>query len=185
MRLADVIDAYLTRQRSLGMRFDSAGQLLRRFSRAMGDRPIQEMQSWRTDLPSYVNHVASPDRQSVRLFWNHCPASRRQCCTLTSERLEWRRKCGFRAARSFWKPPAALFRGHRDNHFMAADRRVPCQHVLDRRWTMHCHPADWPIYLAGAHRRQRIVRAWEISRLARRNRKPPARRSEAQHVNRR
>ena len=41
--LADVIDAYLTRQRSLGMRFDSAGQLLRRFSRAIGDRPIQEV----------------------------------------------------------------------------------------------------------------------------------------------
>ena len=43
MRVADVVDAYLTRQRSLGMRFESAGQLLRRFSRAMGDRPIQEV----------------------------------------------------------------------------------------------------------------------------------------------
>lgn len=43
MRLADVIDAYLTRQRSLGMRFDSAGQLLHRFGRAMGERPIQEV----------------------------------------------------------------------------------------------------------------------------------------------
>ena len=43
MTLADVVDAYLTRQRSLGMRFESAGQLLRRFSRAMGDRPIQEV----------------------------------------------------------------------------------------------------------------------------------------------
>ena len=41
--LADVIDAYLTRQRSLGMRFDSAGQLLRRFGRAIGARPIQEV----------------------------------------------------------------------------------------------------------------------------------------------
>ena len=41
--LADVIDAYLTRQRSLGMRFDSAGQLLRRFSRVIGDRPIREV----------------------------------------------------------------------------------------------------------------------------------------------
>ena len=30
------IDAYLTKQRSLGMRFESAGQLLRQFSRAMG-----------------------------------------------------------------------------------------------------------------------------------------------------
>jgi len=43
MRLADIIDAYLTRQRSLGMRFDSAGQLLHRFSRTMGDRHIQEV----------------------------------------------------------------------------------------------------------------------------------------------
>ena len=43
MRVADVVDAYLMRQRSLGMRFESAGQLLRRFSRAMGDRPIQEV----------------------------------------------------------------------------------------------------------------------------------------------
>ena len=39
----DVIDAYLTRQRSLGMRFDSAGELLHRFARAMGERPIQEV----------------------------------------------------------------------------------------------------------------------------------------------
>ena len=43
MRVTDVVDAYLTRQRSLGMRFESAGQLLRRFSRAMDDRPIQEV----------------------------------------------------------------------------------------------------------------------------------------------
>jgi integrase/recombinase XerD len=43
MMLADVIDAYLTRQQSLGMRFDSAGQLLHRFGRAMGDRPIEEV----------------------------------------------------------------------------------------------------------------------------------------------
>ena len=41
--LADVIDAYLTRQRSLGMRFNSAGQLLHRFGRAIGERPIQEV----------------------------------------------------------------------------------------------------------------------------------------------
>ena len=31
------------RRIGLGMRFESAGQLLRRFSRAMGDRPIQEV----------------------------------------------------------------------------------------------------------------------------------------------
>jgi len=43
MRLPDVVDAYLTRQRSLGMRFDSAGQLLHRFSRTIGDQPIQEV----------------------------------------------------------------------------------------------------------------------------------------------
>jgi site-specific recombinase XerD len=43
MSLADVIDTYLTRQRSLGMRFDSAGELLHRFSRAMGDRRLQEV----------------------------------------------------------------------------------------------------------------------------------------------
>ena len=43
MRLADIVDAYLNRQRSLGMRFDSAGQLLRRFSREVGDRQIQEI----------------------------------------------------------------------------------------------------------------------------------------------
>ena len=39
----DVIDAYLSRQRSLGMRFDSAGELLHRFGRAMGERPIEEV----------------------------------------------------------------------------------------------------------------------------------------------
>jgi integrase/recombinase XerD len=43
MRLTDVVDAYLTRQRSLGMRFESAGRLLYRFSRAMGNQPIQEV----------------------------------------------------------------------------------------------------------------------------------------------
>ena len=43
MMLAQVIDAYLTHQRSLGMRFDSAGRLLQRFGRTMGDRPIQEV----------------------------------------------------------------------------------------------------------------------------------------------
>ena len=41
--LADVIDAYLTHKRSLGMPFDSAGQLLHRFCRAMGERPVQEV----------------------------------------------------------------------------------------------------------------------------------------------
>lgn len=41
--VADVIEAYLTRQRSLGMRFESAGELLHRFGRAMGERPIEEV----------------------------------------------------------------------------------------------------------------------------------------------
>jgi len=36
MMVTDVIDAYLTRQRSLGMRFESAGELLHRFGRALG-----------------------------------------------------------------------------------------------------------------------------------------------------
>lgn len=43
MRLTDIVDAYVARQRSLGMRFDSAEQLLRRFSRQVGDRQIQEI----------------------------------------------------------------------------------------------------------------------------------------------
>jgi len=43
MTLSNVIDAYLTRQRSMGMRFESAGQLLWRFSRTMGNRRIDEV----------------------------------------------------------------------------------------------------------------------------------------------
>ena len=43
MRVADIVEAYVTRQRSLGMRFDSAGSLLRRFSREVGDPQIQEI----------------------------------------------------------------------------------------------------------------------------------------------
>lgn len=43
MMLTDVIEAYLNRQRSLGMRFESAGDLLHRFGRAMGERPIEEV----------------------------------------------------------------------------------------------------------------------------------------------
>jgi integrase/recombinase XerD len=43
MMVTDVIDSYLTHQRSLGMRFESAGELLHRFGRAMGERPIQEV----------------------------------------------------------------------------------------------------------------------------------------------
>ena len=41
MMVTDVIDTYLTRQRSLGMRFESAGELLHRFGRAMGEQPIR------------------------------------------------------------------------------------------------------------------------------------------------
>lgn len=41
--MTDVIEAYLTRQRSLGMRFESAGELLHRFGRAMGEQPIKEV----------------------------------------------------------------------------------------------------------------------------------------------
>lgn len=43
MKLIDVIDAYLARQRSLGMRFDSAGRLLHHFGRVVGDCQIQEV----------------------------------------------------------------------------------------------------------------------------------------------
>jgi len=43
MNLVDVIDAYLVRQRSLGMRFEGAGQLLHRFARVVGDRHIREV----------------------------------------------------------------------------------------------------------------------------------------------
>lgn len=43
MRLTDVIDAYLAKQRSLGMRFESAEVLLRRFCRVMGNREISEI----------------------------------------------------------------------------------------------------------------------------------------------
>jgi hypothetical protein len=43
MMLTDVIDAYLAKQRSLGMRFESAGDLLRRFCRAMGNPEIDEV----------------------------------------------------------------------------------------------------------------------------------------------
>ena len=43
MMVTDVVDAYLTRQRSLGMRFEAAGQMLRRFSRAIGNPDIDEV----------------------------------------------------------------------------------------------------------------------------------------------
>jgi integrase len=43
MMLIDVIDAYLAKQRSPGMRFESAGHLLRQFCRAMGDPEIDEV----------------------------------------------------------------------------------------------------------------------------------------------
>ena len=43
MMLADVIDSYLTRQRSLGMRFDAAERLLHQFGRAMGQLAIKEV----------------------------------------------------------------------------------------------------------------------------------------------
>jgi integrase/recombinase XerD len=42
MKLIDVIDAYVSRQQSLGMRFDAAQRLLRRFARKMGDVRIHE-----------------------------------------------------------------------------------------------------------------------------------------------
>jgi integrase/recombinase XerD len=63
MMLADVIDAYLTRQRSLGMRFDSAGQLLHRFGREMGDRPIGEVTPGAIPaLPRLATQRGTPQR---------------------------------------------------------------------------------------------------------------------------
>jgi integrase len=43
MRLNDVIDAYVTQQRSLGMRFVAAQRLLRQFSREMGNPHIKQV----------------------------------------------------------------------------------------------------------------------------------------------
>jgi len=43
MMLIDVVDAYLARQWSLGMRFESAGHMLHRFCRAMGSPEIDEV----------------------------------------------------------------------------------------------------------------------------------------------
>ena len=45
MKVTDVVNVYLTRQRSLGMRFESAGQILHRFSRVMGNPNIDEVTS--------------------------------------------------------------------------------------------------------------------------------------------
>jgi integrase/recombinase XerD len=43
MKVTDVVDAYLIRQRSLGMRFESAGKMLRQFSRTIGNPNIDEV----------------------------------------------------------------------------------------------------------------------------------------------
>jgi integrase len=43
MKLTEVVDAYLTRQRSLGMRFEDAGRMLYRFSRVIGNPDIDEV----------------------------------------------------------------------------------------------------------------------------------------------
>jgi integrase len=43
MKLIEIVDAYVTLQRSRGMRFDSAGRLLRQFSREMGDPCIDQV----------------------------------------------------------------------------------------------------------------------------------------------
>ncbi|MER8608647.1 tyrosine-type recombinase/integrase [Mesorhizobium sp. M1233] len=43
MKLSDVIDLYVARQRSLGMRFESAERKLHHFGRAVGDRQIDEV----------------------------------------------------------------------------------------------------------------------------------------------
>ncbi|TIU60171.1 MAG: integrase, partial [Mesorhizobium sp.] len=43
MMLTDVVDVYLAKQRSLGMRFESAEVLLRRFCRVLGNPEISEI----------------------------------------------------------------------------------------------------------------------------------------------
>jgi integrase/recombinase XerD len=58
MKLIDVIDAYLARQRSLGMRFKSAGHLLHHFGRAIGDRQIREVTS--ESIIDYLNGDRAP-----------------------------------------------------------------------------------------------------------------------------
>jgi integrase/recombinase XerD len=45
MTLADVIDAYVALQQSLGMRFEAARKLLRQFSREMGNPDIDKVQA--------------------------------------------------------------------------------------------------------------------------------------------
>jgi integrase/recombinase XerD len=47
MKLIDVIDAYVSLQWSLGMRFESAHRLLRQFARTMGDVGMDEIQAQR------------------------------------------------------------------------------------------------------------------------------------------
>lgn len=43
MKLTEIVDAYVTLERSLGMRFEAAGRLLRQFSREMGDPDIDQV----------------------------------------------------------------------------------------------------------------------------------------------
>jgi integrase/recombinase XerD len=43
MKVIEVVDAYLTRQRSLGMRFEGAGRMLHRFGRVIGNPDIDEV----------------------------------------------------------------------------------------------------------------------------------------------
>ncbi len=43
MNVTDVVDAYLIRQRSLGMRFEGAGRMLHQFSRVIGNPAIDEV----------------------------------------------------------------------------------------------------------------------------------------------
>ena len=43
MTVTDVVDAYLTRQRSLGMRFEAAERMLHQFSRLIGNPDIEEV----------------------------------------------------------------------------------------------------------------------------------------------
>ena len=58
MMLAEVIDAYVTLQQSLGMRFDAARKLLRQFSREMGNPDIDKVQT--AAVAGFLRGTGSP-----------------------------------------------------------------------------------------------------------------------------
>jgi hypothetical protein len=63
MNMVELVEAYLARQRSLGMRFDSAERLLHRFCRALGN-PTASL-NLHDGLLTHLSAARTP-RQSVR-----------------------------------------------------------------------------------------------------------------------